>query len=67
MANIIDSEKREWKEELITSPFDEHDAARILRVPLSDVSQDDEVIWRCEPSGVFSVKSTHTLEPKYTI
>lgn len=61
VADLIDSEKREWKAELITSLFYAQDAVRILRVPLANFSHDDEVIWRCEPSGLFSVKSACRL------
>lgn len=60
VADLISS-NREWNRELVTSSFDAVDANRILRIPLAKESDDDIVIWRCEASSEFSVRSAYKL------
>lgn len=59
VADIIDHSTKEWKKELIENTFDAVDAGRILRIPLSKFAHDDELVWCCDSSGEFSIKSAY--------
>ncbi|MBA0552101.1 hypothetical protein Golob_022940 [Gossypium lobatum] len=57
-VELIDNNKREWREEIISNTFD---AERILRITLAAISYEDDLAWRGEPSGVSSVHSAYKL------
>lgn len=59
VAVLIDFESREWRKETITRVFNVADGDHILRIPLIAVPHEDEIIWRCEALGEFSVKSAY--------
>ncbi|KAG8474114.1 hypothetical protein CXB51_034154 [Gossypium anomalum] len=42
---LIDSNNKLWKRELINNTFIEEDAGRILRIPLARIPHDDFLIW----------------------
>lgn len=54
VANLIDNERRIWKEEVIVNTFVAEDAERILHIPLAREPHKDLVVWSGETSGVFS-------------
>ncbi|KAA3469129.1 hypothetical protein EPI10_014950 [Gossypium australe] len=43
VVGLIDSNRREWKEKLISNTFNEVNVGRILRIPLAAIPQEDEV------------------------
>ncbi|MBA0678104.1 hypothetical protein Goari_019466 [Gossypium aridum] len=61
VAEIIDNNKREWREEIITNTFAAVDARRILQIPLTAIPYEDELAWRGEPLEAFSMRSAYKL------
>ncbi|TYG64091.1 hypothetical protein ES288_D06G081500v1 [Gossypium darwinii] len=61
VAGLIDNANREWKREIITDNFFDADVARIFRIPLAKEPHEDVMVWRCEPSGEFFVRSAYKL------
>jgi hypothetical protein len=53
--------RREWDEQLIRECMYNHDALEVLQIRLSDKSQEDQIAWALEKSGIFSVKSAYRL------
>lgn len=41
VADLIDSDLRIWKEDVIVNTFETEDAERILRIPLAQLPDDD--------------------------
>ncbi|MBA0794209.1 hypothetical protein Gohar_018559, partial [Gossypium harknessii] len=60
VAELIDNNKREWKEE-ITNTFAAVYARRILQIPLAAIPYEDELAWRGEPLQAFSMRSAYKL------
>lgn len=58
---LIETNSRRWKSQFVRDTFPEEDAAWILRIPLAQSAQDDMLVWRAEPSGMFSVRSAYKL------
>ncbi|KAA3467613.1 Ribonuclease H-like superfamily protein [Gossypium australe] len=54
---LIDSNERIWKRELINNTFSEEDARKILRISLAQVPHNDFLVW----GGEFSVRSAYKL------
>ncbi|KAG8499231.1 hypothetical protein CXB51_005735 [Gossypium anomalum] len=61
VADLIDSNTRAWKTELIWSTFSEVDVPKILQIPLAQHSQNDLLIWRGEASSEYTVRSGYKL------
>lgn len=61
VSNLISSDERKWKSELIVNTFLEEEAGRILRIPLTRGPHDDFMVWSGEPSREFSVQSAYKL------
>ncbi|MBA0880329.1 hypothetical protein Goshw_001945 [Gossypium schwendimanii] len=61
VAELIDTNSRLWKKELIESTFSEEVADRILRIPLAAEPHDDLQAWNGEPSGEYTVRSAYKL------
>jgi hypothetical protein len=53
--------RREWDEQLIRECMYNHDALEVLQIRLSDKSQEDQIAWALEKSGIFLVKSAYRL------
>ncbi|KAA3481069.1 reverse transcriptase [Gossypium australe] len=51
---FIDGNERIWKRELINNTFSEEDSGKILRIPLTQATHDDFLVWGGESSGEFS-------------
>ncbi|KAG8479729.1 hypothetical protein CXB51_029529 [Gossypium anomalum] len=58
---LIDSNERIWKRELINNTFSKEDAGKILQIPLVRTPHDDLLIWGGEFLGEFSVCSAYKL------
>ncbi|KAA3480967.1 reverse transcriptase [Gossypium australe] len=61
VAELINSQTREWKREVVEDTFGADEANKILRIPLALHPHEDFRVWRDDPSGVFSVKNTYKL------
>ncbi|KAK8279577.1 hypothetical protein V6Z12_D09G121800 [Gossypium hirsutum] len=61
VEELIGSNNRNWKVELINNTFTEEDAARILRIPLAQTPHEDFLFWGGEMSGEFTVRSAYKL------
>lgn len=44
VSELIDSNERLWKKELISNTFSEEDAGKILRIPLARTPHDDLIV-----------------------
>ncbi|KAJ8774397.1 hypothetical protein K2173_012471 [Erythroxylum novogranatense] len=60
-TNLFLPNERQWDIEKISNLFDPEEAARILSIPLATDEFDDELVWRYENSGFYTVKSGHKL------
>ncbi|KAA3460000.1 reverse transcriptase [Gossypium australe] len=58
---LINRQTREWNREEIEYTFGADEVDKILRIPLAQSPHDDFLVWRGEPTEVFSVKSTYKL------
>ncbi|KAK8511573.1 hypothetical protein V6N13_024203 [Hibiscus sabdariffa] len=61
VSDFISPTSNTWKENVIKSVFDRHQANRILCVPLPKIALPDTVIWRGDSTGEFSVKSGYKM------
>ncbi|KAL4354441.1 hypothetical protein GQ457_06G018800 [Hibiscus cannabinus] len=61
VADLIDHSSRRWKRDIIENLFDEDQASRICNIPLSITRLNDEIVWRYDGSGIYSVKSGYKL------
>ncbi|MBA0571077.1 hypothetical protein Golob_004669 [Gossypium lobatum] len=61
VAELINTNSRLWKKELIESTFPKEVADRILRIPLAVDPHDDFLAWSGEPSGEYTVHSAYKL------
>ena len=59
MADLINSNDRSWKMDIVREIFTEEDATIITSIPLSNRSIPDKLIWRDSSLGLFTVKSTY--------
>ncbi|KAA3476720.1 reverse transcriptase [Gossypium australe] len=59
VADLIDSNTRKWKTDLILNTFEEREAERILCIPLPLSPFEDFVVWNGEPTGEYLVRSGH--------
>ncbi|KAA3490135.1 reverse transcriptase [Gossypium australe] len=61
VADLINSNQREWNRSLIGNTFPAAEAELILQIPLAKESHEDLLVWRGELSGEFSVRSSYKL------
>lgn len=61
VIDLINSNIKKWRKDVIISTFTIVDATKILQVLLAMVPQEDVMVWRGKFSGVFSVKSTYKI------
>ncbi|KAG8491136.1 hypothetical protein CXB51_014272 [Gossypium anomalum] len=61
VEDLIDSNTRSWKIELIESTFSTEVAQKILQIPLSSTTHDDLLAWRGEQTGEYTLRSGHKL------
>lgn len=57
VLDLIDHSQKKWKLGLIKDTFEESVIDKILRIPLARLEHEDMLVWKGEPSGVFSVRS----------
>lgn len=61
VSDLINSNTRKWREELIVNIFAPVHTEHILHIPLVEVAHPDELAWCGESSKVFSVRSSYKL------
>ncbi|KAA3458643.1 reverse transcriptase [Gossypium australe] len=61
VAELIDSNSREWNRELVVDTFPKEVADLILWISLAVAPHEDFLVWNGEPSGEFSVRSSYKL------
>ncbi|KAG8475435.1 hypothetical protein CXB51_032213 [Gossypium anomalum] len=61
VSDLIDRVNRKWKEDLISNTFHSEVARKILQTSLSESDHEDFQVWRDEPTGEYSVRSTYKL------
>lgn len=66
VADLIEPTTREWRADVLTQAFCEADADRIRHIPLTVEPCEDELVWKLEPSGEFSIKSSYNLLHKWS-
>ncbi|XP_062167009.1 uncharacterized protein LOC133873305 [Alnus glutinosa] len=59
---LIDSEVGWWNLNLLQNCFSQEEVERIGNVIISPLGQDDKIIWKGTPSGLFTVKSAYHME-----
>jgi ribonuclease HI len=61
VAQLIDQDRMQWKEEVVRDFFRPHDVEQILNIRLPSRPAEDFMSWLYEKTGVFSVKSAYKL------
>ncbi|KAJ8898827.1 hypothetical protein K2173_007252 [Erythroxylum novogranatense] len=61
VADLFIPNERKWNIEKISNLFDPEEATRILSIPLAADEHEDELVWRYENYGIYTVKSGHKL------
>ncbi|KAK8664005.1 hypothetical protein V6N13_083809 [Hibiscus sabdariffa] len=61
VSDLIDADSCAWKFDVLDRLFDAEVRDRICCIPLSHSGLRDEIIWRCDQSGAYSVKSGYKL------
>ena len=61
VADLLDSEKGEWRTEVIDTVFLPHEADSIKSIPISARLPPDKLIWSETPNGLFTVRSAYKL------
>jgi hypothetical protein len=50
-----------WKTQMVNNMFNDRDAQEILHIPLVNYGTNDEMIWRFEKRGFYTVKSAYRV------
>ncbi|KAK8497416.1 hypothetical protein V6N13_000206 [Hibiscus sabdariffa] len=61
VSDLIDSTTATWKVDVLEALFDEARVSRICSIPLSKAGLSDEIFWRPDGLGVYTVKSGYRL------
>ncbi|KAL4362884.1 hypothetical protein GQ457_04G002440 [Hibiscus cannabinus] len=64
VSDLIDAQSATWKVEVLNDIFDSDLVKQICSIPLSRTGLGDEVVWRYDGSGLYSVKSGYKLLQK---
>ncbi|XP_060964627.1 uncharacterized protein LOC133033648 [Cannabis sativa] len=62
VQSLMQVDKLEWDNEVISDVLNHRDRDLIWRIPLSDARRNDQWFWLQESSGVFSVRSAYRLQ-----
>ncbi|XP_074347097.1 uncharacterized protein LOC141685920 [Apium graveolens] len=57
--SLMCTDKLEWDVEVVSYIFNNRDKESILAIPLSTSDQEDQLYWKFEESGLYSVKSAY--------
>ncbi|XP_045802928.1 uncharacterized protein LOC123896601 [Trifolium pratense] len=58
---LIDMQQGVWNEAVIRSNFNVRDVEEILKIPLVSMARKDDIIWRFDKKGLYSVKSAYRV------
>ncbi|KAL4387252.1 hypothetical protein GQ457_09G002290 [Hibiscus cannabinus] len=61
VSDLIDDSTKTWKLNVLNDLFDEEQVSKICTIPLSKLGMRDEIIWRHDASGSYTVKSGYRL------
>ena len=61
VSDLIDQERKQWKETLITTIFMPQEASIILNISLIPLLPRDHLIWRGTKNAIFTVRSAYHL------
>ncbi|XP_074328418.1 uncharacterized protein LOC141666327 [Apium graveolens] len=61
VSNLLKDEAKEWDRDLIHDLFNDEDARRILKIPLSMRYEDDLWFWTEDEKGKYTIKSGYRL------
>ncbi|KAF5470754.1 hypothetical protein F2P56_011245 [Juglans regia] len=61
VAELIDSNSKSWKRELVNQIFDDAEAEAIFRILISSLNSKDKLIWKGTHTGCFSVRSAYHM------
>ncbi|KAK8622840.1 hypothetical protein V6N13_117739 [Hibiscus sabdariffa] len=61
VAGLIDQPVKRWKYEILQDLFDDDQASSICAIPLTRTDLEDEIVWRFEGSGCYSVRSGYRV------
>lgn len=61
VSSLFCTDRKEWEVDIIKDVFNERDQQSILNIRLDDSSTVDELYWRLENTGIYSVKSAYKL------
>lgn len=61
VASLIDTDVKQWNSNLIHQLFSNAQAADVLNTPLVPHIPADNLIWKAEKNGIYSVKSAYRL------
>ncbi|KAK2407645.1 Ribonuclease H superfamily protein [Trifolium repens] len=61
VSELIDEEWGCWRSDLINNMFNARDAQLINQIPIVNYGTKDEVIWRFEKKGLYTVKSAYRV------
>jgi hypothetical protein len=61
VSDLIDQERKQWKETFIATIFMSGEASIILNIPLSPLLLRNRLIWRGTKNGIFIVQSAYHL------
>lgn len=62
VSQLVDAETNWWNFALLERLFSREEILAIQTVPLSTTNQEDTLIWRGTPKGIFTVRSAYYLE-----
>ena len=61
VSSLIDEDTKWWRLDLVRSIFLPHEAASILKIPISFRLLDDQLVWIGNKKGSFTVKSAYYI------
>ncbi|KAK8501559.1 hypothetical protein V6N12_057890 [Hibiscus sabdariffa] len=61
VADLIDQSEKVWKLDILHELFEEDQVERICSIPITRGTYVDDIIWRLEGSGCYTVKSGYRL------
>ncbi|KAK8549477.1 hypothetical protein V6N13_027229 [Hibiscus sabdariffa] len=61
VADLIDQSEKVWKLDILRELFEEDQVERICSIPITRGTYVDDIIWRLEGSGCYTVKSGYRL------
>jgi ribonuclease HI len=61
VSDLIDVNQGCWNRNRVSELFCDRDANEILKIPLVNLGKRDEIIWRFDKKGIYSVKSAYRV------